>query len=59
MNVTEKIFAFHDVESKGWVKPGEMIRIAVDWIMASEMSWHVSFDLSSFVVAYLSTKYRA
>ncbi|KAI1866711.1 uncharacterized protein JN550_007564 [Neoarthrinium moseri] len=40
MNVTEKIFALHDVESKGWVRPGEMIRVAVDWIMASEFSWH-------------------
>lgn len=42
MNVTEKIFAFHDVESKGWVRPGEMIRVGVDWIMSSEQSWHVS-----------------
>jgi hypothetical protein len=42
MNVTEKIFSLHDVESKGWVKPGQMIRVAVDWIMASEFSWHVS-----------------
>ncbi|KAH8646710.1 hypothetical protein BX600DRAFT_484655 [Xylariales sp. PMI_506] len=40
MNVTEKIFAIHDVESQGWVKPGQMIRVAVDWIMASEFSWH-------------------
>ncbi|KAH7025837.1 3-isopropylmalate dehydratase large subunit 2 [Microdochium trichocladiopsis] len=40
MNVTEKIFAFHDVESKGWVRPGEMIRVSVDWIMSSEQSWH-------------------
>ncbi|KAK8081097.1 hypothetical protein PG997_008915 [Apiospora hydei] len=40
MNVTEKIFALHDVETKGWVKPGQMIRVRVDWIMASEFSWH-------------------
>ncbi|KAK7926607.1 hypothetical protein PG985_003605 [Apiospora marii] len=40
MNVTEKIFALHDVEPKGWVKPGQMIRVRVDWIMASEFSWH-------------------
>ncbi|KAK6827302.1 3-isopropylmalate dehydratase large subunit 2 [Apiospora arundinis] len=40
MNITEKIFALHDVEPKGWVKPGEMIRVRVDWIMASEFSWH-------------------
>lgn len=41
MNVTEKIFAMHDVESKGWVETGSVIRVAVDWIMASELSWHV------------------
>ncbi|KAH8898952.1 aconitase iron-sulfur domain-containing protein [Thozetella sp. PMI_491] len=40
MNVTEKIFAMHDVASKGYVQPGEMIRVAVDWIMSSELSWH-------------------
>ncbi|KAK6205777.1 hypothetical protein LQW54_008261 [Pestalotiopsis sp. IQ-011] len=40
MNVTEKIFAMHDVESKGWVETGSVIRVAVDWIMASELSWH-------------------
>ncbi|KAK8128960.1 aconitase family protein [Apiospora sp. TS-2023a] len=40
MNVTEKIFALHDVETRGWVKPGQMIRVRVDWIMASEFSWH-------------------
>ncbi|KAF7541818.1 hypothetical protein G7054_g297 [Neopestalotiopsis clavispora] len=40
MNVTEKIFAMHDVDSKGWVEPGSVIRVAVDWIMASELSWH-------------------
>ncbi|KAK8043120.1 aconitase family protein [Apiospora phragmitis] len=35
MNITEKIFALHDVETKGWVKPGQMIRVRVDWIMAN------------------------
>ncbi|KAI0477507.1 hypothetical protein GGR56DRAFT_637653 [Xylariaceae sp. FL0804] len=40
MNVTEKILALHDVAGKGWVRPGEVIRVAVDWIMASELSWH-------------------
>ncbi|KAK8060834.1 hypothetical protein PG996_010764 [Apiospora saccharicola] len=40
MNVTEKIFALHDVETRGCVKPGQMIRVRVDWIMASEFSWH-------------------
>lgn len=45
MNITEKIFALHDVETKGWVKPGQMIRVRVDWIMASEFSWHVSLAI--------------
>ncbi|KAF2176149.1 aconitase family protein [Zopfia rhizophila CBS 207.26] len=40
MNVTEKIFALHDVSRKGWVRPGETILVSVDWILASEASWH-------------------
>lgn len=40
MNVTEKIFALHDVEQKGSVRPGQSIRVWIDWIMASEASWH-------------------
>lgn len=39
MTVAEKYFALHDVESSGSVKPGQVIRVAVDWIMASELSW--------------------
>ena len=39
MTYTEKIFAMHDVQPRGSVKPGEVIRVAVDWIMASELSW--------------------
>lgn len=42
MNVTEKIFALHDVDGAGAVRTGDIIRISVDWIMASEASWHVS-----------------
>jgi hypothetical protein len=49
MNVTEKIFALHDVDSKGWVRPGETIRVAVDWIMASEASWHVRRPMLLYV----------
>ncbi|KAK8131833.1 aconitase family protein [Apiospora kogelbergensis] len=40
MNVTEKIFALHDVSHAGQVKTGDTIRVSVDWIMASEASWH-------------------
>lgn len=39
MTVAEKYFAIHDVEHSGVVKPGQVIRVAVDWIMASELSW--------------------
>ncbi|CAK7234870.1 hypothetical protein SBRCBS47491_009095 [Sporothrix bragantina] len=39
MNVTEKIFAVHDIDGKGYVKSGETIRVSIDWIMASEASW--------------------
>ncbi|GKT68748.1 aconitase family protein [Colletotrichum tofieldiae] len=40
MNVTEKIYALHDVTRTGWVRAGDIIRVSVDWIMASEASWH-------------------
>ncbi|KAF6838638.1 3-isopropylmalate dehydratase large subunit 2 [Colletotrichum musicola] len=40
MNVTEKIFALHEVTRPGWVRTGDTIRVSVDWIMASEATWH-------------------
>ncbi|EMR71255.1 putative aconitase family protein [Eutypa lata UCREL1] len=39
MTLTEKIFALHDVEGHGFVRTGTTIRVAIDWIMASEASW--------------------
>ncbi|KAI0517225.1 hypothetical protein F5B22DRAFT_603781 [Xylaria bambusicola] len=39
MTMSEKIFAAHDVSRKGWVRPGEVIQVDVDWILASELSW--------------------
>ncbi|OJJ47108.1 hypothetical protein ASPZODRAFT_95818 [Penicilliopsis zonata CBS 506.65] len=39
MTVSEKIFAMHDVDQKGWVAPSELIRVRVDWVIASEASW--------------------
>lgn len=39
MTVAEKYLALHDVEHGGSVRPGQVIRVAVDWIMASELSW--------------------
>ncbi|KAK5710464.1 hypothetical protein LTR15_012954 [Elasticomyces elasticus] len=38
MTLAEKIFAAHDVASNGVVKPGDVIRLDVDWIIASELS---------------------
>jgi homoaconitase/3-isopropylmalate dehydratase large subunit len=39
MTLAEKIFASHDVSHKGEVKPGDVIRLDVDWVIASELSW--------------------
>lgn len=41
MTLSEKIFAAHDISRKGEVKPGDVVRVNVDWIMASELSWMV------------------
>lgn len=41
MTLSEKIFAAHDIERRGELKPGDMVRVDVDWIMASELSWAV------------------
>ncbi len=41
MTMSEKIFAFHDIDRRGEVKPGDVVRVDVDWIMASELSWTV------------------
>lgn len=42
MTLTEKIFAMHDLDQRGSIKPDDMIRVDVDWVMASELSWGVS-----------------
>ncbi|KAK5996401.1 Putative aconitate hydratase [Cladobotryum mycophilum] len=39
MTATEKIFAVHAVDPRGYVKSGDTIRVSTDWIMASEASW--------------------
>ena len=41
MTLSEKIFAAHDINRRGEVSPGDVIRVDVDWIMASELSWFV------------------
>ncbi|KAF7179654.1 hypothetical protein CNMCM7691_008703 [Aspergillus felis] len=39
MTLSEKIFASHDLAHRGWVAPGDLIRVDVDWVIASEASW--------------------
>jgi hypothetical protein len=39
MTLSEKILAAHDASCKGEVKPGDVIRLDVDWILASDLSW--------------------
>jgi hypothetical protein len=39
MTLSEKILAAHDVERRGVLKPGDMVRVDIDWVMASELSW--------------------
>ncbi|PYH63378.1 aconitase family protein [Aspergillus vadensis CBS 113365] len=39
MTLSEKIFALHDIDRRGSVAPGELIRVDVDWVIASEASW--------------------
>ncbi|KAK6068988.1 aconitase family protein [Seiridium cupressi] len=39
MTLAEKILAAHDVARRGEVKPGDVIRLDVDWVIASELSW--------------------
>ena len=41
MTLSERIFAAHDCAGRGEVKPGDLIVVDVDWVMASEISWHV------------------
>ncbi|KAK3692463.1 aconitase family protein [Podospora appendiculata] len=39
MTLAEKILAAHDVARTGHVAPGDVLRLDVDWVMASELSW--------------------
>jgi hypothetical protein len=46
MTMTEKILAMHDVSRKGFVRPGDIIQVDVDWVIASELSWKVCYSPS-------------
>jgi homoaconitase/3-isopropylmalate dehydratase large subunit len=39
LTLTEKIFAMHDVQQRGFVSPGMTISVSIDWILASDASW--------------------
>ncbi|KIW26158.1 uncharacterized protein PV07_09275 [Cladophialophora immunda] len=39
MTMAEKILATHDTERRGEVQLGDTLRIDVDWVIASELSW--------------------
>jgi hypothetical protein len=45
MTIAEKIFAAHDIDRRGEVAPGDVIRTDVDWVLSSELSWGVSRTL--------------
>ena len=57
MTLSEKIFAAHDIDRKGAVKPGDVVRVNVDWIMASELSWRVRI-VHANVNSSLNVRYR-
>lgn len=47
MNLAQKIFAYHVVGGcpvEG-LATGDVVRVAVDWILASELSWRVSWPM--------------
>lgn len=39
MTISEKILAQHDIDRRGSVKPGDVVRVDIDWVIASEASW--------------------
>lgn len=51
MNLAQKIFAYHTIggcPTEG-LSTGDVIRVAVDWILTSELSWTVSPSQSAHV----------
>ena len=48
MTMTEKILAMHEVSRRGFVRPGDVIQVDVDWVIASELSWKVCHLQSLF-----------
>ncbi|KAB8219810.1 hypothetical protein BDV33DRAFT_231385 [Aspergillus novoparasiticus] len=44
MTLSEKIFSLHDIDQRGSVAPGNLIRVDVDWVIASEASWASTYN---------------
>ena len=41
MTLTQKILAAHAIGlGRGWVQAGDILRIRVDWTIASELAWN-------------------
>jgi aconitate hydratase/homoaconitate hydratase len=41
MTLTQKILAHHAVGlTRPWVEPGDVLRVRVDWTIASELAWN-------------------
>jgi hypothetical protein len=53
MTMAEKIFAMHDISHRGFVVPGDIIQVDVDWIIASELSWKVKTPCSGILQSIL------
>ena len=51
MTLSEKIFVHHatGAPSPAGIKPGDLIRVSVDWVIASELSWVVSKRTFSYL----------
>lgn len=45
--MSKKISAMHDSNHNGFVAPGDLIRVFVDWILAFEVSWAVGLLLQA------------
>jgi hypothetical protein len=47
MTLAENIFAYHIIGgcSVEGIKPGNVVRVSIDWIIASKLTWSVSHSL--------------
>lgn len=57
MTLAEKIFAHHAVGEfpQGGLSAGDVIRVGIDWVLASELSWNVSNSLGPRRLRILTT----